>query len=202
MLLTGTYSRTLDEKHRFSIPKPLRDALQNTNVETLETKASSEELGAGSKGGRSDRSGQVAPPMFLTPGTDGSLALYPESVLSEIGGRLGGHSPNETDVRAFSRLFYAQAHRVDLDRQGRVRLPAELVRWANIQREIVVLGVHDHIEVWERSRWEGYLDSNQMRFDEIAEQAFRPSGPSESQSIRSDSTGAGRSHNLSSKWPR
>jgi MraZ protein len=180
MLLTGTYGRTLDEKHRFSIPKPLRDAMKEC----------------------------ADSPMFLTPGTDGSLALYPEGVLLEIGGRLGAHSPNETDVRAFSRLFYAQAHRVDLDRQGRIRLPLELVRWANIQREIMVLGVHDHLEVWERNRWEGYLDSNQLRFDEIAEQAFKPGGYTSTEGQGSErersqaSPGGTDSRGLASERPR
>ncbi len=120
--------------------------------------------------------------MYLTPGTDGSIALYGESVLSTIGDQLGQYSPNGTDVRTFSRLFYAQAHRVELDRQGRVRIPAELVRWASMTREIILLGVRDHLEIWDRARWDEYLASNQLRFDEIAEDAFKPgatAGPPE-----------------------
>ena len=144
MLLTGAFQRSLDEKHRFSIPKPVRDALQPA---------------AGS-------------PLFLTPGTDGSLAMYPESVLSDLGQQLG-QAASPRDARTFNRLFYAQAHRVELDKQGRVRVPVELVRWAHLERDIVLLGVRDHLELWAKERWELFLQENQMRFDQIADDAFQ-----------------------------
>lgn len=144
VLLTGTYVRALDEKQRFSIPKPLRDAMAPLVNDIL----------------------------FIAPGTDGSLALYSEQALSQLAEQLAKDSPTGQDVRAFSRLFYAQAQRVEVDRQGRVRVPAELARLADIEREIVLLGVGDHLEVWNRSRWEAYLAEKQTRYDEIAERAF------------------------------
>ena len=153
MLLTGTFIRSLDEKQRFSLPKPLREA-----------------LGAIPDG-----------VLFLTPGTDGSLALYPPEAFSRLASQLGHDSPTAQDVRAFSRLFYAQAQRVEVDRQARIRIPVELARLADLEKEIVLVGVRDHMEIWNRGRWEAYLLDKQARYDEIAERVFeRPVAPTPS----------------------
>ena len=97
MLLTGTFPRTMDEKQRVAIPKRLRDAFQQDE-------------------------GPLA--LYVAPGTDGSLALYTEDSFSSLAARLSASPPTGQDVRAFSRLFYSQAQRVELDRQGRVTNPA------------------------------------------------------------------------------
>ena len=129
MLLTGTYVRVVDDKQRFALPKPLRDAIEHPRVSVL----------------------------FIAPGTDGSLALYTEQAFSQLAEQVGSSSPAAQDTRAFSRLFYAQAQRAEIDRQGRIRIPKELATWADVEREIVLLGVRDHLEIWNRSRWESYL---------------------------------------------
>lgn len=144
MLLTGTFVRSLDDKQRFAIPKRLRDMLGYPS--------------------------QTA--MYFAPGTDGSLSLYPEDAFSQLADQLNQGSPNRADVRAFSRLFYAQAQRAELDRQGRVRIPPELSVFASLSREIVLLGVRDHLEIWDRGRWDEYLGHNQTHYDEFAETAF------------------------------
>jgi MraZ protein len=85
---------------------------------------------------------------------------------------LAAESPAGPDVRAFSRLFYAQAQPAELDGQGRIRIPPELAELAGLSREAVLLGVQDHLELWDRGRWEAYLAERQTRYDEIAEAAF------------------------------
>jgi MraZ protein len=149
MLLTGTFSRAVDEKLRVAIPKPLREALG--------------ELATGV--------------LYVTPGTDGSLALYTEDTLAEQARRLMEASPNAQDVRAFSRLFYSRAQAAELDSQGRVRIPPELAALAGLGKEAVLVGVLDHLELWERTRWEAYVAQRQNEYDRIAEAAFqRPAG--------------------------
>lgn len=144
MLLTGTFARAVDEKLRIAIPKPLRDA-----------------LGALAQG-----------ILYVTPGTDGSLALYTEESLARLAERLAQASPNAQDVRAFSRLFYARAQAVELDRQGRVRIPPELAQLSGLNKEAVLIGVQDHLELWDRLRWEQYVVLQQRQYDQIAEAAF------------------------------
>jgi len=150
MLLTGTFPRSVDEKLRIAVPKRLRDCL-----------------------------GDPAPAaLFITPGTDNSLALYTEEALARLAERQAHSSPTQHDVRAFSRLFYAQAQRVELDVQGRIRIPPELAKLAGLADEAVLLGVQDHLELWDRKRWEAYLAEQSSRYDQLAEAAFqRGSGP-------------------------
>ncbi|HEY6564940.1 MAG TPA: division/cell wall cluster transcriptional repressor MraZ [Pirellulaceae bacterium] len=144
MLLTGTYRRTLDEKLRFAVPKTLRTGLGDGDTITL----------------------------YVAPGTDGCLALYAESAFQELGSKLSEGSPNGPEVRAFSRLFYSRAQAVEVDGQGRMRIPSELRDVAGLQTEVVVVGVRDHLELWDAARWDAYLLGKQGQYDEFAERAF------------------------------
>jgi len=143
-LLTGSFPRNLDDKHRFVLPKPIREALGRSNCSVL----------------------------YIAPGTDGSLVVYTEQSFLELGEQLGHASPTARDIRAFGRLFYARAHRVEIDRQGRVRIPADLANLFALGKEIMLVGVRDHMEVWGRVQWEKYLSDKQPFYDEIAENAF------------------------------
>jgi MraZ protein len=145
MLLTGTFSRVLDEKLRVAIPKRLREILE----------------------------GDTRRGMYIAPGTDQSLALYTEEAFARLAERLAQASPTRQDVRSFNRLFYARAQRVELDSQGRVRIPPELAELARLEKDVVLVGVQDHMEVWAADRWKSYLSERQGHYDEIAEAAFR-----------------------------
>jgi len=142
MLLTGTYERTLDEKLRLALPRNLREALAKEKQ------------------------------LVLTPGTDGSLSLFPGNAFAVIAERLAARSPTGHQVRAFSRLLYAQSHSVEVDSQGRIRLPIELARLAQLEGDVVLLGVGDRVELWNKSRWEAYLTELQPRYDQLAETAL------------------------------
>ncbi len=146
MLLTGTFNRVLDEKQRIAIPTQLRDALP-------------------------------CPPgsgLYVTPGMDNSLTLCTEAAFQLLGQRLAQSPPTRQDVRAFSRLFYGQAKYVELDRHGRIRIPQELAMLAKLQREVVLVGVQDHLELWAADVWQTYVAEKQAHFDEIAESALSP----------------------------
>ncbi len=143
-MLTGSYPRNLDDKNRLALPKPIREVLGRAGCTVV----------------------------YLAPGTDGSLVVYTEQSFMQLGEQLGAGSPTARDNRAFGRLFYAQAQRVEMDRQGRLRIPADLAKLALPQKEIVLIGVRDHLEIWDRTRWEKYLAEKQPYYDEIAERAF------------------------------
>ena len=149
MFLTGTFSRTIDEKLRVAVPKRLRDILE----------------GPENKG------------IYIAPGTDGSLAIYPEEAFGRLAERLAQGSPTRQDVRAFTRLFFARAQRVELDRQGRMLIPQDLVEHARLQKEIVLLGVQDHVELWAAEQWQAYLADKQVHYDQLAESALDEPAP-------------------------
>jgi len=144
MLLTGKFLRTLDEKHRLAIPKSLRESLGD----------------------------QAGLQLFVAPATDGALAVYPETTFAQLVERLAVGSPTARDVRDYRRLFFSQATSTKLDRQGRLRIPVALAQWAKLDGEVVLLGVQDHVELWNRSAWEQYSDERRDRYDQIAEAAF------------------------------
>ena len=108
----------------------------------------------------------------MAPGTDGSLAIYDESSFVRLADRLATASPTGRDVRAFGRLFYAQARRSELDKQGRLRIPPELSQWAALESEMVLVGVGDHVEAWDTAKWNAYTNERSARYDELAESAF------------------------------
>jgi len=152
MFLTGKFLRSLDEKQRVAIPKLLRECLGH----------------------------EAQRPLFVAPGTDGSLAIYPEESFARLAGRLAANSPTAREVRDYRRLFFSQATGVKIDRQGRLRVPAGLVEWAKLESEAVLLGVQDHLELWRPDSWDAYAAQRRDRYDQLAEAAFDPAvAPSE-----------------------
>ena len=67
------------------------------------------------------------------------------------------------------RHFFAQAVTAELDKQGRMVLPAPLLQTAGIQREVTVAGVHDHLEIWDRARWREHLQEVEGSAEHVAE---------------------------------
>lgn len=141
MLLTGTFQRSVDDKQRIALPKRLRDAL----------------------------AGPAETQLFLTPGTDGSLALFGAAAFERMAERMAQAPPAQQDVRAFQRLFFSQVENVELDGQGRLRVPQLLAERSGLQDEVMLIGVQDHVEIWDRGRWESYVAEKGRQFDALAE---------------------------------
>ena len=144
MPLTGTYQRSLDEKRRVAVPKRLREDFGTEEIKYL----------------------------YIAPGTDRSLSLYSTEGFEAFAKKLSERSPTREDVRSYLRLFYAQAERVDVDQQGRIRIPDRLAEFAQLQREVVLLGVHDHAEIWDVETWNQFIAARAPQFDEMAARAF------------------------------
>ena len=144
MLLTGTYHRSVDEKQRLAIPKKLREAMCPGKNSLL----------------------------FVAPGTDDSVAIYSEEAFEQLAGRMAGASPAAEDPRAFHRLFFARAEQIEVDGAGRIRVPAVLAELAKISKQVVLLGVRDHLELWDKARWDAYLSANSPRYDDLAAKSF------------------------------
>lgn len=144
MVFTGTYQRSLDGKLRVLLPKRLR------------TGSLSLELQPGMN-------------LFLTPGTDHCLELHTGDSLNQLALRASQSPAGTKSVRSFSRLFYARAQQCDVDKQGRIRIPQELARLADLSKEVVFVGVGFHWELWNHELWESYLKDNYEAFDQITE---------------------------------
>ena len=72
------------------------------------------------------------------------------------------------DARKFSRFFFAGAAALELDKQGRILLPPVLREYADLQKDVVLVGVLSRVEIWDKGRWlENTYDEDEM--DGIAE---------------------------------
>jgi MraZ protein len=108
--------------------------------------------------------------IVVTRGMDGCLYAYARPDWEElVSGRLATLDPLLKEGRRMQRFFFSAAVEGALDKQGRVMLPAALVQHANLGREVVVAGVYDHVEIWDRALWREELAQVEGGAEDVAE---------------------------------
>jgi MraZ protein len=105
----------------------------------------------------------------ITRGLDSCLFVYPASEWSIMEQKLKTLSLMKSDARAFTRFFFSGATECDLDKQGRVNIPNNLCEHAKLNKDCVVLGVSNRVEIWSKEIWESYFQQSEASFNEIAE---------------------------------
>lgn len=103
----------------------------------------------------------------VTKGLDGCLFVYPNEEWEKIEEKFQGIPLTTKDARKFSRFFFAGAAVCEVDKQGRILLPQVLREFADLQKDVVLVGVLSRIEIWSKDRWEDTNTYDDM--DEIAE---------------------------------
>lgn len=103
----------------------------------------------------------------VTKGLDGCLFVYDNNEWAAFEEKLKSLPITNKDARAFVRFFLSGAASVEVDKQGRILLPGSLRDFAELQKDVVLIGVGSRIEIWSRERWEGAATFEDM--DEIAE---------------------------------
>jgi MraZ protein len=112
---------------------------------------------------------QLGDQFVITRGLDNCLFVYPLSEWSQLEQKLKSLPMMKSDARAFSRFFFSGATECELDKQGRVNLPNTLCEYAKLERDCIVLGVSNRVEIWSKPIWEGYFKQSEETFNEIAE---------------------------------
>jgi MraZ protein len=106
----------------------------------------------------------------LARGMDGCLAVYTRDGWETfVEDRLAGLDPLSKESRQMSRYMFAGASEAELDKQGRVMVPSSLVEHAGLVREVVVAGVRDHLEIWDRVAWREQLKEVEGSAELVAE---------------------------------
>ncbi|MCX7694115.1 MAG: division/cell wall cluster transcriptional repressor MraZ [Caloramator sp.] len=105
---------------------------------------------------------------IITKGLDGCLYVYPIDEWKKLEDKLKQLPLTNKDARAFVRFFFSGASEVEIDKQGRALIPQNLIEYANIEKEIVSIGVSNRIEIWSKDKWIEYNEQN-IDYDEIAE---------------------------------
>ena len=144
LLLTGEYEGTVDEKGRVFVSNKLRSQID------------------------CDKHGSS---FYLTTGPNGVLCLYPEKYFQQIAlaESPGTVAPDEAVVN--ERMNFALANRVELDRQGRLLITEKIRKRANLQNNLTLIGVRDHIELWNVEDWEKYVSDHSAQFQQQIMQA-------------------------------
>src|SRR4030067_198860 len=144
LLLTGEYQHVVDNKSRVLISNKLRNQIDV------------DEHGSN---------------FYLVLGANGILCLYPEKDFERIALSVAppGTAPDEAVV--FERISFALASKVELDNQGRLLLNERLRKRAGLKEDVTLVGVRDHIELWNSENWEQYLADNMAQYQKQMSQA-------------------------------
>jgi len=144
LLLTGEYEHSFDNKSRVLISNKLRSQIDV------------EEHGSN---------------FYVVLGANGILCLYPEKYFELL---VLASSPNESapdEALAFERMSFALASMVELDAQGRLLISEKLRKRAGLEEKITLVGVRDHIELWDTGNWEKYIEENMAQYQKQMSEA-------------------------------
>lgn len=106
---------------------------------------------------------------IVTRGLDGCLYLYPADAWQQVAEKLAKLPMSQSNSRAFARLMLAGAMDVTLDTQGRILVPDYLRAYASVGKDVVVAGLYDHLELWDKTTWEAYKKRTEKDSSGIAE---------------------------------
>ncbi|PYZ97918.1 cell division/cell wall cluster transcriptional repressor MraZ [Alteribacter lacisalsi] len=105
----------------------------------------------------------------ITRGLDQCLFVYPEEEWRHLEQKLKALPFTKKDARAFTRFFFSGAAECELDKQGRANIAGVLRSYAKLEKECVVIGVSNRVEIWSKEIWETYVEESEDSFAEIAE---------------------------------
>lgn len=105
----------------------------------------------------------------MTRGLDGCVFIYSMNEWTVLEEKLSHLPLAKKEARAFVRFFYAAASEESLDKQGRVNISPILLDYAKLEKECVIVGVSNRIEIWDAEKWKQMNEEIIDHFDDIAE---------------------------------
>jgi len=144
LLLTGEYQHVVDDKGRVLVSNKLRNQID------------ADEHGAN---------------FYLVLGANGILCLYPEKYFEQLVLSVAPGATAPDEAVAFERISFAMSSRIELDNQGRLLLNERLRKRAGLKEDITLVGVRDHIELWNTQDWEQYLCDHMPQYQQQMTQA-------------------------------
>ncbi len=104
----------------------------------------------------------------VTRGLDNCLFVYPMDEWSILEQKLVTLPLTSKNARAFVRFFFSGATECEVDKQGRISIPANLRDYAGIDKELVIIGLANRIELWAKEKWDAYLQDAEESYEDIA----------------------------------
>jgi|TARA_B110000196_G_scaffold318651_1_gene334540 MraZ protein len=144
MLFTGTTERSIDDKHRLSVPTEMRCGFA---------------MGSGPS------------VVYASPGVAGCICLWPEATFEALSTSFEQSLLPDEDVMEYEQILFSQSRRLEIDKAGRIRLPETLLEFAEIGSLAVVIGVRDHLELRNPERWNASVEEKLSKLPEILSRA-------------------------------
>ncbi|MEI7425945.1 MAG: division/cell wall cluster transcriptional repressor MraZ [Candidatus Moraniibacteriota bacterium] len=108
--------------------------------------------------------------VVVTRGPDKCLFIYPMKVWEVLAEKLGAIPVGESGTRSFVRLMLAGATDVETDKQGRILIPDYLKEYAGLDKNVIIAGIYNRLEIWDENKWNEYKKNAEKNTDDIAEQ--------------------------------
>jgi MraZ protein len=144
MLFTGTTERSIDDKHRLSVPTEMRCGFA---------------MGSGPS------------VVYASPGVAGCICLWPEATFEALSTSFEQSLLPDEDVMEYEQILFSQSRRLEIDKAGRIRIPETLLEFAEIGSLAVVIGVRDHLELRNPERWNASVEEKLSKLPEILSRA-------------------------------
>ena len=112
---------------------------------------------------------QLGDRVVVTRGLDGCLYVYAAAEWAKLAERVGTLDPLSREARTMQRFFFASGTEAELDKQGRIVIPANLLESAGIGRDVTVAGIYDHLEIWDRAAWRDQRQTVEGSAEDVAE---------------------------------
>ena len=110
---------------------------------------------------------------IVTRGLDNCLAVYSKDEWNNIVNKYK-ELPNTKDARNFMRFLLSGATMSGFDKQGRINISIPLTIYAGLKKECIIIGVNDHLEIWDMERWNNFINENEDNLSDIADKLFQP----------------------------
>ena len=114
----------------------------------------------------------LAAGVVITKGQERSLEVYPAEEFERITDRLREAPVTDRRVRNYTRVFFAGAHDQRPDKQGRITIPPGLREYARLNRDCVVIGQNNRLEIWDAAAWQTYEAEQEPEFSELSEEVL------------------------------
>ncbi|MFH1269784.1 MAG: division/cell wall cluster transcriptional repressor MraZ [Candidatus Omnitrophota bacterium] len=137
----GEYLHSIDRKGRIILPAKFRESAKAHFIEKF----------------------------FVTRGLDKCLFMFSEEEWRSQESKFKAISFTKQQARTFNRLYFSGAVEIIVDRQGRILLPQYLKDFAQIKKDVMIVGVSNRIEIWAKDKWQEFYGNSRQSFEEIAE---------------------------------
>ena len=113
---------------------------------------------------------EIGNSFVVTRGLDGCLFVYSLVEWEKIVSKLKKLPFTKKDARTFTRFFLASATVCEFDKQGRINIPKPLVEYASLEKDCVIIGALEKLEIWSKDKWEEFITANEENMSSIADE--------------------------------